>query len=352
MQATTAIPGTSGGNREDLRNDITMLEPQKTPYTSAVAKTSEAKAMLTEVLGDRMRAPRTGGSREGTAGGKGGNRALKRQRFGVYMHRSQDEWAVTLEQQAISKRGGTAGVANEADWQRSKALSEFKRDIEAVNMSNNDGQDGAGGSADMKTRGVMKWLSPTGTTLTPTVPDDFRVPGGTTSGQAVDTGGSTSCHFIHGETTPQLFTEDEFNKIGKNLGKIHGGKESFDCIAGDNVIETVDHFERLLARSQTESYTVPHFGGDATIKMMVNIYESSFWRVNMIGSQFVQCDANGVGDANAAAILKMDQWYLDHLIELDEIETYNNAGGEGGTFLIEWQNVCLSPRGNAKITQS
>lgn len=326
-----------------------MLEPQKTPYTSSVAKTSEAKAMLTEVLGDRMRAPRTNGTREGTAGGKGGNKAVKRQRFGNYMHRAQDEWAVTLEQQLISKRGGTAGVSNEADWQRAKTMAEFKRDLEAVNMSNNDGQDGSGGAADMKTRGVMKWLTPTGTSLTPTVPDDFRIPGGTASGDAVDAGGSESCVFTHGATSPNLFTEDQFNKIGKNVGKIHGGKETFDMIAGDNVVETIDHFERVISSSTSTAYTVPHFGGEATITMMVNIYESSFWKVNVIGSQFVQCDSTGAGDPNAAAILKLDLWYLDHLQELTEVETYNNAGGEGGTFLTLWQNMCLSPRGNAKI---
>lgn len=352
MQATSAIPGTAGGNREDLRDDITMLEPQKTPYTSMVSKTSEAKAMLSEVLGDRMRAPRTTGSREGTAGGKGGNKAARRRRFGNYMHRAQDEWACTLEQQLLSRRGGVAGVTNEADWQRSKSLSEFKRDIEAVNMSNNDGQDGAGGDADMKTRGVMKWLAPSGTTLTPTVPDDFRCVGGTTSGQAPDEAGASSCILIHGQTTPQLFTEDFFNKLGKNLQKIHGGKESFELICGDNIVETIDHFERVVANSLSTPYTVPHFGGDASIKMMVNIYESSFWRVSVIGSQFVQVDANGLGDANAGALLKMDLWYLDHLQELDEIEQYTNAGGEGGTFLCEWQNMCLSPRGNGKITQS
>lgn len=326
-----------------------MLEPQKTPYTSSVAKTSEAKAMLSEVLGDRMRAPRLNGSREGTAGGKGGNKAIKRARFGNYMHRATDEWAVTLEQQLISRRGGTAGVTNEADWQRAKTMSEFKRDIEAVNMSNNDGQDGSGGDADMKTRGVMKWLTPSGTTLTPTIPNDFRIPGGSASGAAVDAGGSLSCVFTHGNTEPQLFTEDQFNKVLKNMSKIHGGKETYDLIGGDNVIETIDHFERLIASSTVTAYTVPHFGGEATINMMVNIYESSFGKVNAIGSQFVQCDSNGVGDANAAAILKMDLWYLDTLQELDEVETYKNAGGEGGTFLTEWQNMCLSPRGNGKL---
>lgn len=349
MQATTAIPGTTGGNREDLRDDITMLEPQKTPYTSTVTKTSEASAMLSEVLGDRMRAPRTNGTREGTAGGKGGNKATRRARFGVYTHRQQDEWGVTLEQQIISKRGGTAGVSNEADYQRSKTMSEFKRDLEAVNMSNNDGQDGAGGDADMKTRGVMKWLTAAGTALTPEIPNDFRVPGGTASGESPDLNGSTSCVFIHGNTTPQLFTEDQLLKLCKNVSLTHGGKESFDLIGGVNVVETIDHFERIISSSTVTPYTVSHFGGERSIEMMVNVYECSFGKINVIGSQFVQCDSTGTGDPNAAALLKMDLWYIDSLQDLEEVETYKNAGGEGGTYLTLWQNVCLSPRGNGKL---
>jgi|ERR1044071_4071608 hypothetical protein len=357
MQATSAIPGTTGGNREFLRDDITVLEPEKTPYTSMVAKTNEAAAMLVETVSNRYRAPRTSGSREGTAGGKGNNKAVKRARFGNYMHRAQDEWAATREQVLLSQRGGVAGVRNEADWQRAQTLAEFKRDLEAVNCSNNEAQNGAGGDADMKTRGCFKWLTPAsgsygGGALSPDVDANFRVPGSASLGDAPDASGSVSCVYAHNVAAPQLFTEDNFNKLGKNLQKIHGGKETFEMIAGDNVVETVDHFSRIVASSTSTAYTVPHYGGETTISMMVNIYESSFWRVNVIPTQWNQVNTAGAGDPNAALIMHMDLWYLDFLQNLDEVESYENAGGEGGTFLAEWVNMCLSPRGNAKIIQT
>jgi len=357
MQATTAVPGTTGGNREWLRDDITVLEPEKTPYTSMVKKTNEAAAMFVETLSNRYRAPRTAGSREGTAGGKGANKGIKRGRFGNYMHRSQDEWAATREQVLISQRGGTAGVHNEADWQRAQTLAEFKRDLEAVNCSGNETQNGSGGDADMKTRGCFKWLTPAtgsygGGALSPDVDPNFRAPGSAGLGDAPDLTGSVSCVYAHNVATPQLFTEDNFNKLGKNLQKLHGGKEPFQIIAGDNVVETVDHFSRVIANSLTTSYTVPHYGGDTEIMMMVNIYESSFWRCEIIPTQWNLVSAVGVGDPNTALILHMDLWYLDFLQDLDEVETYNNAGGQGGTFLADWVNMCLSPRGNGKITQT
>src|SRR6266542_3649682 len=189
MEATTAIPGATGGNREWLRDDITVLEPEKTPYTSMVAKTNEAAAMLVETVSNRYRAPRTSGSREGTAGGKGNNKAVKRARFGNYMHRAQDEWAATREQVLISQRGGTAGVKNEADWQRAQTLAEFKRDIEAVNCSGNEAQNGGGA-------------------LSPDVDANFRAPGSASLGDAPDASGSVSCVYAHNVATPQLFTED------------------------------------------------------------------------------------------------------------------------------------------------
>jgi ABC-type transport system involved in cytochrome bd biosynthesis fused ATPase/permease subunit len=77
MQANTASPGTSGGQREDLRDDITLLEPQETPYTSMVEKSSEASAMLVETMSDRMRAPRKTGAREGGPTGAGKTTMVK-----------------------------------------------------------------------------------------------------------------------------------------------------------------------------------------------------------------------------------------------------------------------------------
>ncbi len=345
MQTNTATPGTAGGNREDLRNDITLLEPQERPYTSLVDKRSEAKSTFIETLSDRMRAPRTTGAREDAPTGKGGNKAVKRGRFGVYLHRSFDEYSVTRTQQLISQRGGVAGVPNEMARDAARTELEVLRDIEAVNCSDLETQDGAGGAADMRTRGAFTWLTPAGTTLSPTVPDDFRVP--------------ADAVMLHGNASGLLFSEDQLvNLIKDGLKPIHGGKKEFTIIAGNNVCNTIDHFSRIVSSSvianpaAAQFYTVRQGADDLTVRMMVNIYETSMGMLHVMSTEFNKVNAAGTGDPNAALILFNELWYLDMLEDLDETERWDNASGEGGVFSAQWANICRSPRGNGKIVQS
>ena len=344
MQATTANPGTTGGMREDLRNDITILEPEETPYTSLVDKTSNAAAMLTEVQGDRLRAPRTTGFREGNPTGSGGNREVRRARFGVFQHFAQDEWSVTHHQQIISQRGGIAGVPNAADRDMAQTEAAVKRDIESVNCSALETLDGAGGSAAMQTRGGFKWLTPAGTALTPTVPDDFRIP--------------AAAVLTHGAAGGILFTEDQLaNLIKDGLKPVHGGKRRFTVIGGNNVVNTIDHFSRIVSASvianpaTAQMYTVRQGADELTLRLMVNLYETSFGTLEMMSTEFNQITAAGVGDPNSALVLFLELWELDMLEDLNEAEHWEHASFEGGVIQATWANRCLSPRGNGKIIQ-
>ncbi len=344
MDATTANPGTAGGSREDLRNDITLLEPQETPFTSLVDKREEAASTLIETLSDRMRAPRTTGAREDAPTGKGGNKEVKRGRFGVYLHRSMDEWAVTRTQQLISLRGGIAGVPNAMERDAARTELEVKRDIESVNCSNLETQDGAGGAAAMQTRGAFKWLDKTSVTLSPAVSSDFRV--------------QDSDVLTHGASTGILFSEDQLYDQLKSLKTIHGGKRSFQLIGGNNVVSTIDHFSRIVSSSiianpaAQQNYTVRQGADEMTIRMMVNLYETSFGRLDVMSTEFNQLSSSGVGDPNAGLVLFLELWYLDMLEDLAETEQWKNASGEGGVISCQWANICRSPRGNGKIVQS
>ena len=347
MEATTANPGTAGGNREDLRDDITVLEPQETPYTSLVEKRGEVSAMLVETISDRFRAPRTGGFPEGKAGGKGNNQSFKRGRFGVYLHKSMDEWAVTREQKLLAQRGGVAGITNFEDHERARTTLQVKRDMESANCSDVETQDGLGGAADMRTRGNFAWIAASG--HSPTIKADFLPIGG-------DPDTTSSTIHVHGQTAAQCFNETEFNHVGKNLTRVHGTKKGFTIIAGDNVVETIDNFSRVIARATAltpltaEHYTHPvmHYGEEYQINLMVNLYESSFWRTDVVPTQFNKLQADATGDPNAALGLFMDVWYVDMLEDLNEAEYWENAGGCGGAIQASWANVCKSPRGNAK----
>ena len=45
-------PGTTGGNREDLRDVLTILEPEQTPVVSAMRKGQKTGGTSTELLAD------------------------------------------------------------------------------------------------------------------------------------------------------------------------------------------------------------------------------------------------------------------------------------------------------------
>jgi hypothetical protein len=343
-----STPGTTGGNREDLRDVLTILEPEQTPYTSMVKKKSEAAAVLTEVLADTLRKPRTGGSREGQDAGQGNNKAQKRQRFGVYQHRIQDTYGTTDVQQAISRKSGTAAVSNEFEYGKAKTLREMKRDMEAICCSNNDHQGGS--EADMQTRGCFKWLQAAGSAsfTAPSVPTDF-LPAATSA-----TGSTTvsALKTLGGAATTANFNEDDLNLILIALSRVYGGSREYQGIMGDALINIIDHFSRTNKSSTETRYQVNDSADRHEITMKVKVFESSAGRVNIIGTQFNNVDSNGDPDASAGLILNMELWHLDFLENLYAEDGPETAGGQTGFAKAIFSNCCKHPKGNGKITQS
>lgn len=335
-------PGTQGGNREDLRDVLTILEPEETPYVSMARKGPAPAATLVEVLGDTLRKPRTNGTREGSDTGKGNNKATKRKRFGVYLHRTLDEYGVTDVQQAISKQGGTAGISNELTNDKAKTIREAKRDMEAICCSNVETTDG--NDKDMRTRGNFCWLDPVGGTLqtVKTVPDDFRTT--TWNGSGITTG-----QHLASVTVP---TEAQLNGVLQFLQRIHGGSREFQCIGGDQYISTVDNFTRVNSSSTTNRYQVHDDAADHEISLMVKVFSSSFGTCNFIPTQFNQIDAAGAGDPYAAQILYMPLWELNFLDKLHAVDNPETAGGQSGYVKSLFANLCLSPKGNGVIKNS
>jgi hypothetical protein len=220
-----------------------------------------------------------------------------------------------------------------------------KRDIESVNCSNLETQDGQGGAQAMQTRGGFKWLTPAGTALSPEVPTDFRVP--------------AAAVLAHGASSGLLFTEDQLAGLMKDgLKPVHGGKRQYTLIGGNNVVDTIDHMSRIVSSSvntqpaTAQNYTVRQGADELTLRLMVNIYETSFGKLEVMSTEFNQIDTNGVGDPNSALVLFLDLWELDMLEDLNEAEHWEHATYEGGIIQCTWANRCLSPRGNAKIVQS
>lgn len=341
-ETNTANPGTI--NRQDWRDDITLLEPQQTPFTSLVDKTDQASAMLVETFGDRLEPRRTAGQREGAPDGQGGNQLANIGRFGAYQHFSQRKWGVTHHQKLIAQRGGLAGVSNAAERSRTRSELELKLDVEAVNCSNLETQDGGGGTAAMQTRGAFRWLDPTGA-LTPTVAASFR--------------STAASQLLHGNNSGMLFPEDSLYAQLKELSAIRGAKGNYKGIFGYNVVETMDKLSRIATTSVTanpataQSYTVRQGADEFTINLMVNIYNCSFGQLEVIPTVAnLWSDTTNSGDPNAGLVLDMELWYLDMLENINEASTSATATVECGTWQTTWVNICRSPRGNGRIQQS
>jgi hypothetical protein len=334
MDSASYAPGIAGGNREDLRGPLTILEPEVTPFTSMVTKGPAPKALLVERLGDRLRSARITGTREGSSGVKGGNKAIKRQRFGVYPHRWHDTMGATDVQQLLSEHGGNATNTDEYNWARAKTVREVKRDIEASVCSGQDCQ--GGGDDSMLTRGIHKWLA---ATQTPQVPSDFVVPGaarrsGVTLLKEEDVTGATG---------------NSVNDVLKSLKTVYGGPKEFQCLAGNDYIEQIDRFTRVNEDSSKVRYTVVDYAEDHEIEMVVKVFRSSFGSINAVPTEWNRLDATATGDPKTAFFLNMELWELLFLDELHSGDDPADAGGQTGYVKAIGALSCLSPRGNGEI---
>jgi hypothetical protein len=322
-------PGTTGGNRESLDGKLTILEPEETPFVSMVRKTG-ARATLEECVADRLRAPRTTGTREGESGPKGGNKAVKRQRFGAYLHRFMDTFGVSDVQQAVSEAGGTATTDDEYADAKMKAVREVKRDMEAACSSDIE-TNGANDDA-MTLRGAFKWLA---ATQTPQIPTDFITP---------------AAQRVTGLAT---ILESSLTGILKSLKSQYGGSRQFEAIMGNDYVEDIDGFTRTGdGGTTTTRYKVEETGKPHEINMIVRVFASSFGRMVVHPSDFVKVDASGVGDPDAGLILNMDLWELKMLEPLHSKDDPEDAGGQSGYVKAIGGLFCRMPRGNASLYNS
>lgn len=323
-------PGNTGANKEFLMEDLSILEPEDTPFTSLVGK-GTTSATFAETVADTLRKPRTSGSREGDPAKGTNNKAKNRKRFGVYVHRVFDEYAVTDVQQAVTLRGGNAVTGDELDYAKAKSLREVKRDMEAVNCGT---QDHNGGDDDaMQTRGAGSWISSSAQATNP-VPSDFRTPSGA---------------ILSGVTA---ITEAQLNGILQTLHTQYGGKRNYVGILGSEVVEAVDNFTRVQPSSTNQRYQVHETAGSKQITMQVQIFESSFGRLEVVPTQFNAVDANGDGDTYTGYIINPELWELLFLEELFAQDLEDEGGGQHGFIRGMWANICKNPKGNGKVYNS
>jgi len=329
---TYSVPGDTGGNREDLRNVLTVLEPEETPVVSTMKKGPGPNATFVEVLADTLDSVNRTGIPEGQDVTSFDNKATKRARFGNYIHISRRSFGVTDVQQLVD----TAAVNSEYDYGKRKAVQELKRDIEAVVCG---GQDRTSGDQDTPwaTRGLFDWIDSAGPS---DVPSSFRTPAAQ----------------IHNGAT---ITEVVLNGMLQSLFETHGTKKSYLAVFSPELIELVDYFTRTEAAvanyTGASSATAGRFkvndnNSSKTISMEVKTFNSSFGKLALTPSVFLNTDANGTFDDDAGLILDQSLLELQTMDDLHTIDMTDEGGGKRGYCKAIYSLCCKSPRGLGKLT--
>jgi len=330
-----ASPSTTGGNREDLRDVLTILEPEQTPVVSAMKKGPGPKATFTEVLADELATPSTDGQPEGKDIGSFTNKAAKRQRFGNYIQIASRDFGVSDVQMLVD----TAAVSNEYDYAKMKTLREMKRDIEATICSRNDRQSGNGNDA-WKTRGLFNWTASgrgadSGDTLggartSPAdIPSEYRTP----AAQDINAQGD--------------LTEGRLNGVLQSLFETHSAKKTYMGVFGPEVVEKIDNFTRVEESNTKQRYSITDSAASKTINLEVKVFNSSFGRVNVLPSVFL--DYQTTFNNEVGLILDLDLLELQYMEPLSVHNLDDEGGGPRGFAKCIYSLCCKNPKGLAAI---
>lgn len=329
-----ASPSVAGGNREYLRDVLTILEPEGSPVTSMIRKGPEMTGTYGEVLADTMRPAKTTGRPEGQDAGVNTNNASNRQRFGNYFHILREDFGVTDVQEGVE----VAAVSDEFDYQKAKAVSQLKRDMEASLCGSQEMVKGDNTNP-WQTRGLWKWVQSTAQAVNP-VPANFLTPTA-----SILTGLTVTAGFAS-------MTEAQLLGVLQSMFTVYGKPMTYQMVADVSVQAAVDNFTRVQPSSTNQRYQILQSGEDSQqINFSVTTFHTSFGTVHLIPSMFVNIDATGLSSQPSGLILNMALLEMQFMKgqKLHTRELAENAGGRNG-YAKAMPALCVrNPKGLGKV---
>ena len=307
----------TAGNREDLTDIISILEPESTPFVSMMKK-GRATGTFVEWQADKLSTPDFDGVNEGEAVSSFKNQAEDRARLGNYVQKFRDTFQVSDIQELVD----TAGVANEFANAEAKAVRNVKRSIESAFCSSQDRQAEAGSGTPYKTRGMLKWLGVGGQ------PSDLPA---AYQNVANDTTGTQ--------------TEATFNSVLQELYEANGMPGvQLTLIAGPSLKQEISNFSRQLAAANG-TYVVNQDAESRKITLTVNLYEGDFGNVAIVPSLFInRTSGSDTVDADAGLLIDPEYVGMHSLKAESATELEDQGGGRRGFVDVIAGLACYSPK--------
>ena len=334
------------GNREDLRDVLTILEPEATPVTSAIKKGPGPKATLVEVLVDELSDPVVATVEEGKDYGRAAatvtpnvtdfdDKSAARGRLQNNIHISSRTYGVT-DVQTLTDTAGTQG-AGEFAFGKAKSVREIKRDIESV-ICGGQNKSSSGGS--FTTRGLFDWIDSAG-------PADVHTKYRTPEGSIHDGGTSSPAGGITGEGP---LTESKLAGLLQSMFTVRSEKKTYMGVFSPKIVDRIDQFTRTNADSTNVRYNVNENASTKTINMEVKVFNTSFGTVNIVPSTFLNVTASPYAfDDNAGLLLDMGLLELQFMDPIHSVELENHGGGRRGYTKAIYALCMKNPRGFGKV---
>lgn len=321
------------GNREDLTDLLTILEPEDTPILSTITKTKRPTNTYQEWQVDNLAAVSFAGAVEGRDVASFANKSENRARIGNYVQIFQRPWAVSQVQELMNP----AGISNEVAQSKAKALRETKRDIESAIGSDNDMR-ADNGTLGWNTRGLGSWIASSAQSTNP-VPASYLTP-------------STSID----STATSSLTEALFNGVFKSIFEKNGGRRNYQLFAGPNLKSAISNFQRVTGSSgTTKTYQVTQDASDNAIDLNVEMYRGDYHDVAVIPTLFNgRVDGGAVTDQVRARGYVIDPELVGwgYMKGIEQVEFPNQGGGRRGMVEAIGTLVVKNPLGLGKFAGS
>mgnify|MGYP005989232707 FL=1 len=305
------------GNREDLSDVLTILEPEATPFVS-MAKKANATGTFFEVQTQSLDQPSFDGVNEGEDVQSFSNKSADRVRLGNYIQKFRRSFQVSDIQELVD----TAGVSSEFAHSEALAIREIKRDVESAVCSAQDRQADSGTGSPYKTRGMFKWLG--------------------VGGQPSDV--PTAFQNVANDTTATQ-TETTFNSVLQELYEANGMPGGqLTLIAGPTLKKEISDFSRQ-AGGAGFAYQVTQPAESKKITLTVNLYEGDFGQIAILPSVFLnRTSGSSTIDGDAGLLIDPDYVAIHTLKAESNTELENQGGGRRGFADIICGLACHSPK--------
>ncbi len=296
------------GNREELLDIISLIEPEMAPVQS-MARKKPCKSTFVEWQVDSMEEPEFGGIDEGKDVDTFANKRANSARIGNYIQKFRRSYQVSDIQQLVD----TAGVSNEFAYAQAKSVREMKRDVESAICSSQERQAQGGVGTPYLLRGILRWLGYNGTAgnnYPSDIPSDQQLGA---DGNYAETGGTLA--------------ESDFNQVLQNLYNENGApKGTYTFIGQSGARRNVSEFAR--ATTGQEAYQITEDASKKKLTFTCTLYEGDFGIVKIMQpSLFVDRTSGSATLETSSALLLDTGAYSLRTLQAQAVNELEDQGG-------------------------